>query len=318
MAAGVSSIMVGHINVGQNKLGEIWAQNIAHARLLGEEIGWDGIITTDALDMQAIIDAESAGEFACSASGNCSRFRAGDAARTAFAAGADIILMPAKPLDTIKALSSDSITAETQHHVATAVRRIRKLKQFVELLPAGRADSIRQPQLFTGHMELALETALAATEIIPPEGSVLLPLPADLPLAAFSILQSGEDFRAASRFFTMLGQAVENDCDYAYLDENITSVQLADMAAGVDDAQLLIFALFYRGRGYSRQLAAVDTLNHIIGTLAAGRPVILICFGDPFVAPQLTAHTKILTYSDSFASLAAAVCVVSGRGTASK
>ena len=111
----------------------------------------------------------------------------------------------------------------------------------------------------------------------------------------------------------MLAQATENDCNYAYLDENITTEELDNMKDGIVDSELIIFALFYRGRGYSMQLASAEKINTIISTLSDQRPKIVICFGDPYVADSIVCNQKILTYSDSFASLASVVMLLADR-----
>ena len=45
----------------------------------------------------------------------------------------------------------------------------------------------------------------------------------------------------ASRFFTMLSQATENDCDFAFVDESITIEQINDYKESTKDSDLLIF-----------------------------------------------------------------------------
>lgn len=238
-----------------------------------------------------------------------------NSAYSAFAAGADVLLMPPNPLATIEFIATKLEQNENNSiltHLEQATKRIHKLKQWTKLLP--RYSSVdATPQLFIQHMQMALEAAYFAVDIIAPAGTHHLPIPEDTPFAAFSILQRDEDLQAASRFFTMLAQAVENNCDYGYLDENISAEQLDDMATEITEADFLIFALFYRGRGYSNQLAAADKINSMIKTLATGRDYIIICFGDPYIADKLEGDMKILTYSDSFASLAAAVMYLSDR-----
>lgn len=163
------------------------------------------------------------------------------------------------------------------------------------------------------NMQLALKAAYSAADIIGDGKSKHLPIPEGAPFAAFSIVQKAEDIQPASRFFTMLAQAVENDCDFGYLDESISKEQLSDIADSVQHVEFLIFALFYKGRGYSSQLAAADKINSIMHTIAEHRDYIIVCFGDPYIAEKLKGSTKILTYSDSFASLAAAVMMLADR-----
>ena len=140
-----------------------------------------------------------------------------------------------------------------------------------------------------------------------------LPISEEKNYAAFSIIQKAEDIQSASRFFTMLAGATENDCDYAYLDETISEEELKDMKDGIVDAEFIIFALFYRGRGYADSLGSSEKINKILEYLSDGRDYIVIFFGDPYIAETVKGKIKILTYSDSFASLAAAVMKLTGR-----
>jgi hypothetical protein len=63
-----------------------------------------------------------------------------------------------------------------------------------------------------------------------------LPISEEEDFAAFSILQRAEDLQAASRFFTMLAGASENDCDFAYLDENISEDEIEAMLENIENA----------------------------------------------------------------------------------
>jgi len=167
-------------------------------------------------------------------------------------------------------------------------------------------------QLFTEHLTLALKTAREAATIISTSPDSIK-IQEEIPYSVFSIIQKDEDIQSASRFFTMLAQATENDCNYAYLDENITDEEIANMKEGVIDSELIIFAVFYKGRGYSKQLASSNKINAIVNKISDSRSNILIFFGDPYIADKIICDNKILTYSDSFPSIAAAVMVLADR-----
>ncbi len=167
--------------------------------------------------------------------------------------------------------------------------------------------------MFVEHQKLALRAALQAVEIQNEGMENFLPISEEEDFAAFSILQRAEDLQAASRFFTMLAGASENDCDFAYLDENISEDEIEAMLENIENVKFLIFALFYRRRAYAKGVENIDKLNYIIDKLAAGREYVTIIFGDPYISEAIQSKLKIMTFSDSFPSLAAAIMKLTGR-----
>jgi len=201
------------------------------------------------------------------------------------------------------------LSFETQ--IEQTLDRIYNAKRWTKLIPRYAKIEIN-PKLFTEHLQLALKTAVQAIAVLPTNNN-LLPIDEEKPFSAFAIIQKDEDMQAASRFFTMLAHATENDCTMGYLDENITDVELNDMKENVTEAEFFLFALYYKGRGYSEQLASADKINKIISELSNGNKKIVIFFGDPYIAEEINADVKIMAYSDSFASLAAGVMLLAGR-----
>ncbi|MDR0928054.1 MAG: hypothetical protein LBO69_09880 [Ignavibacteria bacterium] len=296
---GVKSIMLGHLVVPS--LDERLPMSLSPSAVsyVRNRLNYNGVILTDGLDMHSITDAYSSSEIA----------------EMAIKAGNDVLLIPPEPMDVIATLERLLAADEDLvKQVVFSVERIYKLKQFAKLIPQFAKPSAKV-KLFSEHLQLALRVAVAATRAEGKgiAGATAGMLPDDEPYAAFSIVQKSDDIQAASRFFTMLAGATENDCNYAYLDENISDDELSDMVSGVADATFVIFALFYRGRGYSQSLASAEQINRIIARLSDGREAIVIFFGDPYISNEIATNTKILTYSDSFASLAAAVMQLTGR-----
>ena len=195
--------------------------------------------------------------------------------------------------------------------IEQSLNRIYNAKRWTKLIPIYTQIETNQ-KLFNNHLQLALKAAIQATAAFPKD-SAILPIDEKKPFSAFAIIQKDEDMQAASRFFTMLAQATENDCNMGYLDENITDPELDDMKFEIEDSEFLLFALYYRGRGYSKQLASADKINKMISELSNDKMKIVIFFGDPYIAEKIIADVKILAYSDSMASLASVVMLLAGR-----
>jgi beta-N-acetylhexosaminidase len=106
--AGLPSVMVGHINVRAVDPG--MPASLSRAVITGElrdKLGFDGLVVTDALDMQAV----------------ARRFASGRAAVRALAAGADVVLMPPSPRDArdgiVRAVRSGRLSSERLVQAAT-------------------------------------------------------------------------------------------------------------------------------------------------------------------------------------------------------
>ena len=115
IANGIPAIMVAHISL-PNLLGDSTPCTMSYdivTKLLREEMGFDGVIVTDALNMGAIVQ----------------NYTAGQAAVTAILAGCDILLTPAEPQETFDSLC-DAIQDGliTQERLDESVRRILQLK----------------------------------------------------------------------------------------------------------------------------------------------------------------------------------------------
>jgi len=321
------SVMIGHLIV--EKLDSEFPASLSKkivTDLLRKKLNFDGIIVTDGLDMKSITN----------------KYNSKEIAELAVNAGIDVLLIPENPKEIIENIE---LLIEKNEHLKESlletVNRIYNLKIWTKLIPRF-ATSDGTVKTFSEHLQLALRAAVEATEVIfaDHDNTVgaycicptiqqgvfntplhsenetvnnLIPLDENKNYAAFSIIQKAEDIQAASRFFTMLAGATENDCDYAYLDETISEEELNALKEGIVDAEFVIFALFFRGRGYVDSLASVEKINKILEHLSGGREFIVIFFGDPYIASTVEGKIKILTYSDSFASLAAAIMKLTGR-----
>jgi beta-glucosidase-like glycosyl hydrolase len=264
-------------------------------KFLREALKFNGIIITDALDMKAIT----------------SHYNSNEAALTALKAGNDIVLMPLNPIKTINyvTLNADSDSGLLEQ-LKKSAEKIYNLKRWCGLIPQFQLISEKK-QIFIEHMKMALRFGYEALEF---DGDLsLIPIPEKISFAGFAFLQRDNDLQNASRFFTMLSQATENDCDYAFIDDSITIKQVIDYKDGVSDADLLIFGLFYHTVAYHGSITISENILNAINEIAGNKRRIIILFGNPYIKNELKSNLFISTFSDSFASLAATVVALTGR-----
>ncbi|MEJ5244833.1 MAG: glycoside hydrolase family 3 protein [Bacteroidota bacterium] len=292
----VKSIMVGHLlvkSIDESKPASLSEKVIKlHIR---EKLGFDGLVLTDALDMKSVSQKYSPGELLL----------------LALSAGNDILLMPENPIDAISIVEQAiEKSEELREQVISSVRKILSLKRFCGLIPSFAKNETKL-NTWMKHTNLALRVAIKSIKSDIAESD--LPIDSSKQYAAFSIIQNDYDMQAASRFFTMLAQATENDCDYGYLDTNISDEDTQKLVENIENAEFLIFAIFSKGRAYQGSIEISDKINNIIEKISNGRKKYVIIFGYPHFAKELECGNIIYCYSDSFPSIAAAIMKLTGR-----
>jgi beta-glucosidase-like glycosyl hydrolase len=283
IAAGVRSVMVGHIAVpALEPVLEIPASAVAAPRpaslsraimhtLLRTELGFEGLIVTDALDMRAVAEylANDLADAALDA-----HTLSAEAARQAFAAGADVVLLPP---DAEAAIAGILAAVDEEAHVDASrldasLRRILEAKVWCGLQGKDEHEHENDkktlavtPESIKQHQLMALDAAKAglrwhAPSALPSALSTLLSglLPTLLPIArwrqvaAFALVEEEQSasfaasFEAATTFFRYLGQAFQGDCDFGYIDAAMSDDDLRSFADATHEAELLIFAVFAR------------------------------------------------------------------------
>ncbi len=258
-------------------------------RLLREELHFDGVVTSDCMEMRAIAD----------------HYTPGETATLGALAGLDIIIF--SHTRAMQEAAYDGLLASAQSGcvsmeiVDAANRRIAKLKAAYPTRPAD-LTVIKKPD----HLELALKAARAGTVLLRDCG--LLPLAKDAALVEFAsqldsgILESGgvSGFAAAvhKHFPNMPTVSLGSD---GY---SLTAIEQAQQAAM--SASTLVLAT-RSAHINPEQLALAQQL------LGSAKQVVLVCLRNPYDAGILSgAGTVICTSGDSQPSLEAAAEVLAG------
>ncbi len=299
IAAGVRSVMVGHIIVPF--LDAYHPASLSRSvvtDLIRREWGFSGLIVTDALDMHAITDRCSSAE----------------AAVASVMAGVDVVLMPEDPAEAIMALAtaieSGVIHAET---VAAIEGRWEEARAFVGLRTAqGSTYSSRQPTVVdqSTHAMIALKSADLA--ISTSGNTELLPITNFSHLAVFAAIDQAEA-DAATTWFSQLAQATEMNIDFGFIDAQATNADVEELCAGVSEADCIVVAFFGKASAFRGSLNSVERMPEIVTKLASGRPTIVVSCGSPYGMEDIPADLRVMAYSDTLPSLAASVMRLIGR-----
>jgi len=297
IANGVKSVMIAHLAmplIDDSGMPASLSKKVIND-ILKDKLGFRGIVITDALDMKAISDKYSSGE----------------AVVLAIKAGNDIALMPENPIEALDSLQK--FIEESIDNKNTALISANKLLKYIDfcglLNPKKSSESI--DPTFVNHEKKALEIAYRAIE----NQKITFNkwVEDDSVIVSLAFLQTEKDMNTASNFFKYLSQIFEQNIDFGYIDDTMTEEQLTDLRSQVADADLFIFSYFYKSRAYLGNIGFANKIKEIRDRLAMGRNYVEIFFGNPYLADEIGAENKLLTYSDSLSSVAATIMKIADK-----
>ncbi len=288
IAAGVDSVMTAHVSVPALEPDAIPAtvSRKILTGLLRDELGFKGLLTTDALDMQGVTKL----------------FAPGEAAVRALEAGADLLLIPQDPRKAIEgvmqALASGRLTKERIDYslgklLSAKLRVGLDRNRYVNLEELN--GYINTPE----DIDLADRTAAKALTLVRNEGAVL---PLKHPISTCFFLMP------ALRFSTQ-GRDLEDELDESIPEARVELLDpllpLRDFddyaadAAKCDTVVLIAYALSATYRGGAplpgNYPAFVDKV------LATKTPVVLVSLGNPYL---LRAYPQVQGYIAGYSTVA--------------
>ncbi|MEM1326464.1 MAG: glycoside hydrolase family 3 N-terminal domain-containing protein [Bacteroidota bacterium] len=263
---GVGSMMVAHLSVPALDSRPNRPTSLSRATItnvLRQEMGYDGLVFTDALEMKGVTK----------------HFENGQVAAESIMAGNDIITLPediAAAVGTIKEYINDGKIAEAQ--IERSVKRVLSAKyqlgltkmpyispnNLMEDLNNNRALSIKQ-QLYEGALTLVRNT------------DNLLPF------------RSLDSLKVASISLGVQSQTPFQDrlADYMEMpllqtDKNITAAEVRTLMRDFEDKDVVIVSLHNLSSYNSKGFGITKSERDFIEQLAARKKVVLVNFGSPY------------------------------------
>ncbi|MBL8732760.1 MAG: serine hydrolase [Planctomycetes bacterium] len=272
---GLEAVMTGHLAVPG--LGESAALPATLSpRILGavlrDELGFTGLVVTDALEMGGVKNA----------------FPPGEVAVRALLAGADVLLMPPDALvaraAVVEAVQSGRVPLA---RLDDAVLRILRMKHRVGLLDGGgrvAADWRRRVRTKDGE---------AVADAIARRGLTLVRcrdevLPLGAAGAASTVLVTLVDKEEAQgqAFADGLGDVVGKAAQLR-LTAASPAADIAAVAARVAKADRVVLALSFAVREYSGGIGVPPSLRPVLAALRPEQQVVLVSFGNPYLLQHL-------------------------------
>ncbi len=267
--------------------------------ILREDLGFDGVLFTDALDMAAIT----------------ADYGASEAAIRSLEAGSDVLLMPREPLRAIAAVvgavRSGRLTAE---RVEASTRRVLELKARARLHEGAEVDPNAIPRLVGTRWNQSFASAMAASSItLVRNDDDVVPLDSLETRSVLSVTFAGDNDLAAGRAFDReLGRAVRVRRARIGFDTHQSEYDALVRRAASADAVIL--------SAYVRPGAAGDSADlpeEVPGFFqrldAAGRTSVLVSFGSPYLLTSVPeAGTYLIAWGGADASQEAAAQALLG------
>jgi beta-N-acetylhexosaminidase len=300
--AGVDAVMLGHIAVpALDPSGEPASLSAPIGRLLREEMGFKGLVVTDALEMQG-------------ARGSWT----GEAAVKAILAGADVILLPPDPEVAIQAIARGVEEGQiTPERLDESVLRILEAKERLGLDKERRVDpaavgkNVGRPE----DVERALEIARQSITVVRNDGG-LLPLHAEAPLRILHLVLSSDIHNDAIQGWPEDElEARRIPTDTVSLGPEVSEETARQIESDAARYTHVLASAFVRVRGGKGSVDMSESHARLLTALAAsGRPVILVSFGSPYLlrqAPEVPAY--VCAFSSAESSQRAAVAALFGE-----
>jgi beta-N-acetylhexosaminidase len=301
IAAGVDSVMTAHIAVpalAPPDLPATLAPQILTGLLRGD-LGFKGLIVTDALEMGGIAKG----------------YNSGEASVLALEAGADVLLMPPDPEAAIRAVVAAVGSGRiSRRRIQESVARILAAKELVGL---DRSRTVNLEAI--GDIVNSPEANQKAQEIADRAVTLVRNAPGLVPVAAperacYVVMAEGRYSSEGQVFSQELRKRLPKAA-VATLDPTMTAEGADGAMSRLSSCDTYVIAAYSSAAGYRGTIGLAGELPRIMGSLIdSGKPVVMVALGNPYLLrdfPKVSAY--LATFSSATTSETAAVRALFGE-----
>lgn len=302
--AGMGAIMTAHISVPALNGGVLEPSTLSPlvlTNVLRDDMGFEGLVFTDAMDMSAIALMHSAGE----------------AAVRAIEAGADVILMPSSVGGAIDGIVEAVRTGRLpEHRIDESVRRLLEAKEGLMLHEARMVSIPAIPEIVGIPAHTAVADRIAESSItLLRNRSDLLPLAGTRSARVLSISYRRSSDVLAGRYFDRRLREIYPRLSTAQLGADSNDGDYEQIIRRMRNQQLVIVSTYVTAVSYSGSVAVPDALVDLIELLRRrGTAHVVVSFGNPYLIrafPDVQAY--LLAWNGSEASQRAAARALVGQ-----
>lgn len=279
---GMDGVLVGHIAVTGVEGPAAPPASLSRTMIGGmlrEQLAFDGLVITDALNMGAITR----------------RYPVAEAAVLALAAGADVLLQPPGERAVIDAIVHAVESGRIpRHRIEESARRVLRAKAAAQLHrgAAGSRPPAVEAALLRSHAEVAQQVAGASVTLVRDRNSFVPVRPEARRILHVVYTASGTGFAAqgVSAALTASGRQVE----VVTVGARTPAATFTTLAARAARADLVIASTHIVPREYIGSVGPAGGFSAFVeGLAAAGTPVVAISFGSPYL---LSSFPSVPTY----------------------
>ena len=272
VGAGVDAVMTAHVAVPKVLGPDGPPATLSHfflTELLREDMGFDGLVLTDALRMRAISDG----------------FGVGEAAVLAVEAGADIILAPADIWVTLDALEEAVLSGRiSRERLDSSVRRILEMKARVGLHRNRMVNLDRIGDVVASAAHLALADSAATRSVtLPRDRDHLVPTdPRRYSNVLHVVYARAADLTAGQALGAALGAYFPRIMTRR-LNPDSPAAVYEDLAWTRGEADLVIISAFVPPRSGAGEVAVPEPFARFVEESSARKPTVVVSLGNPYL-----------------------------------
>lgn len=302
--AGMGAIMTAHISVPSLNGGVREPATLSPLVLtdvLRGDMGFEGIVFTDAMDMSAISRTHNSGA----------------AAVRALEAGADVILMPASVKGAVEGIVEAVRTGRlSEARLDESVLRVLEMKEGLGLHENRFAtmEKVANTVGIPAHTAVADDIARRSITLLKNDRG-LLPLAGTRSARVMSVTYRRTSDVLAGRFFTRELRQTYPRLTTAELDRNTDAGIYDALLRRARDRALVVVSTYVTAVSYSGSVAIPEELSEFINRLGEiGVPHVVVSFGNPYLVTSFPdVQSYMLAWNGSEASQRAAAQALLGK-----
>lgn len=318
IGSGIASVMIAHLEVPAVDRSGLRPSTLSPAVVQGlllDELGFRGLVITDAMDMGALVKT----------------FGSDSAAVRAVEAGVDILLILPDEDGAVEALvravGSGRISAE---RIDRSVRKILEVKWDLGLVENRMAAIAEIPSVVGAreHLLLAKEIARRSVTVLRNDG--VLPLERNGKKRILAVLTTdAENARteihrpsspwpnegSGDYFLSLFRRRYGPNVDVVRLDPSSNALDIDGARKKLRDADMILCPIFSKARSGSGSFGLPAAVAKFLDSLPmSGKPVAVVALGSPYAAAAVSgAQAAVCTYSDAEPSTEAVVELLFGE-----
>lgn len=300
--AGVAAVMSAHITfpalTGDSLRPATLSPRMLDS-LLVREMGFDGLVVTDALTMGAIV----------------SRYGPEEAALLALEAGADILLQPTDPVRTVAAVAEAVEEGRiSEDRLDRSARKILEAKVRVGLHRQRTVDLDALAERVGGRDHEALARRVAERSItLVRDREALVPLGPGHP-RVLTVVYTDESDPFAGRYFLAAMEEELPGMERVRLGDGTPAVVLDSVRDRAAAADLVLLVSQVRTRSSKGTIGIEEPVAELFRSIAIATPTIALSFGSPYILQQIPGvGTYMLAWGPDRPSQVAAARALLGR-----